>query len=133
MLVAALTPEPATGDVQSWLGAADPARLAISDWVSTEISSALALKVRTGALDPARQARALAVYQQMVADSFALLPITPGSFHVAARFADRHELGVRAGDALHLAVVQAHGAALVTLDRRLAEAAAALGVAVEPL
>ena len=46
----------------------------------------------------------------------------------AARFADRHELGLRVGDALHLAVCADHGATLCTLDRRLAEAAPALGV-----
>ena len=36
--------------------------------------------------------------------------------------------GLRAGDALHLAICADHGATLCTLDRRLSEAGPALGV-----
>jgi predicted nucleic acid-binding protein len=50
------------------------------------------------------------------------------SFRTAARFADQHVLGLRAGDALHLAICADHGATLCTLDRRLANAGSALGV-----
>ena len=46
----------------------------------------------------------------------------------ATRLADQYALGLRAGDALHLAVCAGQGAVLSTLDRRLDEAAAALGV-----
>jgi len=52
----------------------------------------------------------------------------------AARLADRHEVGLRAGDALPLAVCAVcadHGAGLSTLDRRLAGAARDLGVETE--
>ncbi|HWX27774.1 MAG TPA: hypothetical protein VNZ53_10105 [Steroidobacteraceae bacterium] len=37
-------------------------------------------------------------------------------------------LGLRAGDALHLAVCADHGATLCTLDHRLSDAGSALGV-----
>ena len=47
---------------------------------------------------------------------------------MAARFADQYALGLRAGDALHLAICADRGAIICTLDRRLAEAALALGV-----
>jgi hypothetical protein len=57
--------------------------------------------------------------------------VLPSHFQVAAHYADRHDLTLRAADALHLAVCAAHGATLVTLDRRFAEAALQLGVAVE--
>jgi len=46
----------------------------------------------------------------------------------AARFADQHVLGLRAGDALHLAVCADLGATLCTLDQRLRHAGSALGV-----
>jgi predicted nucleic acid-binding protein len=49
-------------------------------------------------------------------------------FRTAARFADHYVLGLRAGDALHLAICSDHGATLCTLDRGLSEAGAALGV-----
>ena len=48
--------------------------------------------------------------------------------NLAARFADQYELGLRAGDALHLAICVDHGATLCTLDRRLSGAGSALGV-----
>jgi hypothetical protein len=49
-------------------------------------------------------------------------------FRTAAAFADQYRPGLRAGDALHLAVAFENGATLRTLDRRLAEAGPALGV-----
>ena len=46
----------------------------------------------------------------------------------AARMTDQHALGLRAGDALHLAIAADHGATVQTLDRRIAEAAPTLGI-----
>jgi predicted nucleic acid-binding protein len=56
------------------------------------------------------------------------LAISGQQFRTAARYADQYALGLRAGDALHLAICADHGATLCTLDRRLGEAGAALGV-----
>ena len=46
----------------------------------------------------------------------------------AAKFVDQHALGLRAGDALHLAATSEHGATAHTLDPRLADAGPVLGV-----
>jgi predicted nucleic acid-binding protein len=51
-----------------------------------------------------------------------------GQFLAAARFVDQHALGLRAGDALHLAIASEHGATVFTLDQRLAEAGPAFGI-----
>ena len=51
-----------------------------------------------------------------------ILLVSGLQFRTAARFADQHMLGLRAGDALHLAICADHGATLCTLDRRLSEA-----------
>jgi predicted nucleic acid-binding protein len=64
-----------------------------------------------------------------MADSFTTLPMARLDFRMAARLADQHALGLRAGDALHLALCAHHGATLCTLDRRLSDAAPALGIA----
>jgi len=128
LLVATLTNEAETARMQAWLAAQPTDELAISDWVVTEFSSALSIKLRTGQLQPAHRADALAMFTRLTADSFTLLPISGLQFRTAARYADQYTLGLRAGDALHLAICADHGATLCTLDRRLGEAGAALGV-----
>ncbi|WP_363284329.1 PIN domain-containing protein [uncultured Sphingomonas sp.] len=61
------------------------------------------------------------------------LAVEADHFVSAARIADRRDLGIRAGDALHLAIAAAAGFRLVTLDRTMAAAAPLLGVPLEPL
>ncbi|WFR94133.1 PIN domain-containing protein [Rhizobium tumorigenes] len=48
-------------------------------------------------------------------------------FEAAARLCDRHELGIRAADALHLAIAMDASATLVTFDHLLQTAASSLG------
>lgn len=128
LIVAALASETKTGTVQTWLAEQEPDSLLISDWTITEFSSAMAIKLRTGQIDLPQRAAALALFNKLTAESFTILPVIGAHFSAAARFVDQHHLGLRAGDALHLATASAHGATVHTLDRRLAEAGPLLGV-----
>lgn len=128
LLVAALTNEPETERIQRWLGQQREEDLAVSDWVATEFSSALSIKLRTGQIMTGDRAEALAMFTRLATDSFIVMPVSRLQFRTAARLADQHVLGLRAGDALHLAVCADHGATLCTLDRRLSDAGWALGI-----
>jgi predicted nucleic acid-binding protein len=82
-----------------------------------------------GATDHARdRADVLAEFARWVEESFTLFSISSLQCRTTARFADQHALGLRAGDALHLAVCADQGATLCTLDRRLGKGGPSFGV-----
>jgi hypothetical protein len=128
VLVAALTKEAKSSSVQKWLQEQSAETIAVSDWVVTEFSSALSIKVRSRQIKPANRADALAAFSRIIDESFTILPVETLQFRTAARLADQYQLGLRAGDALHLAVCADHGATLCTLDRSLSEAGPGVGV-----
>jgi uncharacterized protein len=129
VFVALLTAEARQADVEDWLGEQPENSLFVSPWVATEIASALAIKVRTGNLTVEQRTTALALFGKLTARSLTLIQVKESHFETAARYIDNVSLGLRGGDALHLAVSHANGLTLATLDKQLAEAGFRLGAA----
>lgn len=128
ILVAALLNEVHTDAAQRWLSRQSAGQLAISDWIITEFSAALSVKLRNGQIREEHRSEALALFTRLTEESFVTLSVSRSDFRTAARFADQYLTGLRAGDALHLAIAANHGANLHTLDKRLAKAGQSLGV-----
>jgi uncharacterized protein len=132
-VVSAFSVEPRTDDCQSWLAENTNSDLIISDWVVTEFSSAISLKIRTKDISVEQRAEILMRWRQAVRTHFSAVDIVKSHFETAAMMAENYHLTLRAGDALHIAVAQTVGCSLVTLDKRMANAAIELGVPVEEI
>lgn len=129
-VVSAFSVEPKTADCQSWLDENVDAELLISDWVKTEFSSAVSLKIRTKEISVEQRAEMVTWWHNAAANNFIAIDVVAGHFETASRMCDNHQLSLRAGDAMHIAIAQSVGATLVTLDKRMAAAALELGVPV---
>jgi predicted nucleic acid-binding protein len=127
LVVSALTHEFDSTQVLDWLGS-QTSGLVISDWVIAEFSAALSIKIRTRQINSQQRAAALAAFSRICARNATVLEVRREHFRKAARLADEYEPGIRAGDALHVAICSDNGATLCTLDRRLCEAGPAFGV-----
>lgn len=127
LLVSALTHEIDSAQVLDWL-AEHSSGSVISDWVIAEFSAALSVKVRTGQINLQQREASLAAFSRICTRNATILAVSREHFRKAARLADEYEPGIRAGDALHVAICSGHGATLCTLDRRLCEAGPAFGV-----
>ena len=132
LLIAAVAREPESERVQEWLAASGRA-LSVSDWTITEFSSALALKLRMGAMSAEKRAEAARWFRDIVSESATVLQVTRPSFRRAADLAAMTGVKIRAPDALHLAVAERNGLTLYTLDRDQAEAGLAAGIPAELL
>jgi uncharacterized protein len=131
VLVSVLLPEDTSALAIRWMEEQRDHKLAVSEWVRTEFSAALSRKLRSRRITVHERDAALLYFRGKFIRDFHVLEIQTRDYENAASIADRHDLGVRAGDALHLAVALGNDCTLVTLDRQLAEGARALGYAVE--
>ncbi|MHB1111538.1 MAG: type II toxin-antitoxin system VapC family toxin [Devosia sp.] len=133
VLVAAYTVEAHSERALAWLGSSTRGALAISEWTITEFASAMSIKIRTGQIGIEGRNTALADFTVMAEDSLLILTIDGEHFRAATQLVKQHTTGLRAGDALHLAVANANGATVCTLDKRMAEAGTILGMSTKLL
>jgi predicted nucleic acid-binding protein len=125
--------EPTSGQVEQFLQRQSAGEPTISQWTRIEFSSAIARQVRIGSMNAETALGVESAFDSMVMESFATISPVGIDFDLAKQFLRRYETGLRAGDALHLAIASNHRAATIyTLDRGLLRAGKLLGLPVNP-
>jgi uncharacterized protein len=125
-------PEDSSGEITAFVRSLPPRELAVSDWTTVEFSSILARKVRTNELNAEEAALTDSRFEAQVGPSFVVFLPNRDDFAVARRYVQRLDTGLRARDALHLAIAANRGArAIYTLDRKLLAAGRILGLPVK--
>jgi predicted nucleic acid-binding protein len=130
VMVSAFTAEAHSDDVRAWLSRQTDG-LAVSHWVVTEFSGALAMKRRLSVIDTVGWNDVMKAWQRFYKGELSVEPVTAADFERAATLMDRGDLKLRSGDALHLAIVLDRGRSLATLDHDLAQAATQTRVEVD--
>src|SRR5579872_5672478 len=97
--------------------------LAISHWTRVEFSSLLAREVRMGGLARATARAADAQLEALITESFVVLLPSAEDFSLAKQYLGQYDTGLRAGDALHLAIAKNNHAEMVySFDKTLLKA-----------
>ena len=124
-----ILPEATSDPIAGFFDALPPQDLAVSQWTRVEFTSLLAREVRMGGLDSAAAHEADARFEGMVRDSFIVILPNPDDFDRARDCLNRFETGLRAADALHLAIAWNRGSeAIYSLDKRMIAAGKKLGL-----
>jgi uncharacterized protein len=97
-------PESTSDKIAAFVRRLPVEELTVSHWTRVEFSSLIARDVRMSVLDAAAGARADARFEAMVDASFAVLLPNADDFGLAKRYLGKFNTGLRAGDALHLAI-----------------------------
>ena len=130
-LVALVTAEPRSAALRVWLHDHAGTALVSADWCVPEVASALSIKVRTGQLDADFADEAWGEFGIACDGLLDLMPVAPGDFSFAAQMCRGVPSGLRAGDALHLAVALRAGCdSMLGFDTLLNRNAHASGLAV---
>ena len=130
-LVPYFASEDSSEKVEKFLREVKEDELVVSAWTATEFVSALGLKVRTKQLDKPAASAALAAFREVGERYFNWLAVSAVDFKAASAYLEKWNLGLRAGDALHLAVAKTNGVKkLLTLDERMLKACKALRIPV---
>ena len=97
--------------------------LTTSLWTQVELASLVARKVRMGELSVPEAVAVRREFERVLGESFDMLLPAAADFATASKYLETPKTGLRAGDALHLAIAANHGARkILSLDRGFLEA-----------
>ena len=128
LLVTALSNESQTVQAQRWLAEQASRGLVTSQWTVSEFASALALKRRIGHLQQDDVEATQHLWHLLRRKSLVVHPVEAKDFDRAAELVFLSRTALKAGDALHLAVIERIGAILASRDKGMIEAAMSLGI-----
>lgn len=114
-----------------WLERTGAESVMISHWTLTEFVSAAGIMARRAALSPALHREGLGKLRRFTAARLTVVSPAAMDFERASVWLEDHRSGLRAGDALHLAICARQGFTLITADAALAQAAETHALAVE--
>lgn len=105
--------------------------LTTSMWTQVELSSLVSRKVRMGELSDSQAEVVRRAFDRVLGESFEMLAPTAADFAVAVKYLEMRKTGLKAGDALHLAIAANHRATkILTLDPGFLEAGKLLNLPV---
>ena len=131
LIVAALTRETQSDVAIKWLLAHRLDDLAICEWTVTEFASAMSSKLRSKQITRLAYVAAHAEFETWATKQLIMLRVVSDHFEHATAFCNDVASGLRAPDALHLAVSFLNGATLVTFDHGLHRGAVIIGLSAE--
>lgn len=115
----------------AWLEGAGNETILTSPWTRTEFASAAGIMARRGDITAELHRQGLERFDRLVSARLAVEAIDTADFDRARAWLTDFRSGLRAGDALHLAVCMRLSATLCTAHDTLARAAEKLGVTVQ--
>ena len=115
----------------AWLEASASETILISPWTRTEFANAAGIMARRGDVSTGLHREGLERFDKLVSARLAVEAVDTADFDRARGWIAGYHSGLRAGDALHLAVCMRLSATLCTADDTLARAVDKVGVAVQ--
>ena len=122
-------PEASSDAVEACVKQLPPGEMAVSHWTCVEFASLLARRVRLKEVSVRQAILVRREFDRMLEESFDLVVPRAEDFNLAATWLHTYKSGLRAGDALHLAIAGNRKAArFLTLDAALIRAAGRLKI-----
>jgi uncharacterized protein len=121
-------PEASSEVIEAFMSRRTPGEMAVSPWTRVEFAGLVARRARMKELSNKQAMNAMAVFEQLLADSILVIQPSLSDYNRAIELLNRYDSGLRSGDALHLAIAQNRRAEFFTLDEKLVKAARILGI-----
>lgn len=122
-------PEPTSEQVRQLTYTLSQQYIAISEWTCVEFTSMVARRVRMQQLGENAAQTLLTAFERISHTQYVILTPSQADYSLANLFLRNFGTGLRAGDALHLAIAKNNGAShIYSLDQGLVRAAAMLNL-----